>query len=299
MELPFLDPIIEKYIDKWKNDVIKKDKDKVIAIDGREGSGKSVLAQQLALHLDPTFNIDKIAFTGEQFMELIKSPDRKKGDCIILDEAFLSANSRSVLSNINKAMVGLATEMRQLNLFVIILLPTYFDLDRYFAIWRTDMLLHVFFDKQGDRGFYYAYNHEKKKQLYLKGKKFYNYNMVKTGLPICRFRKGYTVDEEEYRKRKAEAFREEKISVKEERYKERVFKLVLYLHKEQGMTYEEIGNIVGLKAEGLKSILKRGGYIWGQSIEAYNNSIVDNRKDMMQLEVSKENIWGGVPNNIE
>ena len=107
-----MDGIMQKFIPKWKNDVLKKDKDKVIAVDGREGSGKSVLAQQLAVHLDPNFNLSKIAFSAEEFMAMIKSPERKKGDCIILDEAFLAANSRSSMSTINRAMVGLATEMR-------------------------------------------------------------------------------------------------------------------------------------------------------------------------------------------
>jgi energy-coupling factor transporter ATP-binding protein EcfA2 len=275
MELPFLDPIILQYVPNWQKDVLKRDKDKVIVVDGREGCGKSVLAQQLASHLDPEFNINKIAFNAEQFMSMIKSPDRKKGDCIILDEAFLASNARSSLSQVNKAMVGLATEMRQLNLFVIIVLPTYFDLDRYFAIWRTDMLLHVFFNKEGDRGFYYAYNHEKKKSLYLKGKKFYNYNMVKTGLPVCRFRKGYVVDEEEYRKKKAEAFRENKGMTKlEQRYKDRCYKLVVYLHKEKGLEYEEIGNIIGLKYEGIKSIIKGEGVDFGGGVGGNISNIV-------------------------
>jgi ABC-type antimicrobial peptide transport system ATPase subunit len=129
-----MDKIMMQFIPKWKREVLTKDQDKVIGIDGREGSGKSVLAQQLAVELDPNFNIDKIAFNADKFMRMIKDPARKKGDCIILDEAFLSANSRSAMSTINKSMVGLATEMRQLNLFVIVVLPSFFDLDKYFAL---------------------------------------------------------------------------------------------------------------------------------------------------------------------
>lgn len=213
-------------IPRWKNDVLKKDKDKVIVIDGREGSGKSALAQQLASNLDPEFNIDKITFTAEEFMNAVKSPSRKKGDCIILDEAFLAANSRSAMSQINKAMVGLATEMRQLNLFVIICLPSFFDLDKYFALWRTDLLIHTYFDKQGNRGRYILWGASKKKQLYLNGKKFYNYSCVKSPYPACRFNKGYAVEEEEYRKRKQEAFRKEKVSQREVMWKERALKLI-------------------------------------------------------------------------
>lgn len=275
MNLPYLDPVVQKFVPNWIKDVVKKDKDKVIVVDGREGSGKSVLAQQLAAHLDPTFNIDKIAFNADEFMAMIKSPDRKKGDCIILDEAFLAANARSAMSSINRAMIGLATEMRQLNLFVIIVLPTYFDLDKYFAIWRTDILLHVFFNKTGDRGFYYCYNHEKKKSLYLKGKKFYNYNMVKTGLPVCRFRKGYVVDEDIYREKKQSAFRVEKTTRLEERYKDRLIKLINML-EQKGISLKEIGDAIGLAPASVSKMLYREGGGFRQGLQTHINTFVNN-----------------------
>jgi len=275
-----MDKIMMQFIPKWKREVLTKDQDKVIGIDGREGSGKSVLAQQLAVELDPNFNIDKIAFNADEFMRMIKDPARKKGDCIILDEAFLSANSRSAMSKINKSMVGLATEMRQLNLFVIVVLPSFFDLDKYFALWRTDTLLHVYFDKHGNRGRYIAFNHNKKKMLYLKGKKFYNYGMVKSGLPPMRFPKGYMVDETEYRKRKQEAFREEKVSAIEQRYKDKVVALCLYLHKECGESYDKIGEILTMKGASIQKLLYREGVRFGQELQTINNNNLI-QKDIM------------------
>ena len=253
-----------KFIPKWRNEVLKKDRDKVICVDGREGSGKSVLAQQLAAELDPNFDVTKIAFNSDEFMKMVKSTDRKKGDCIILDEAFLAANSRSSMSLINRAMVGLATEMRQLNLFIIIVLPSFFDLDKYFALWRTDILLHVYFDKDGNRGRYIAFNHDKKKMLYLKGKKFYNYGVVRSGLPPMRFPKGYVVDEEQYRIKKQAAFRVEKITAVEQKHKDRLDKLCTHLHLENGYTYKEIAEPMGMKPETLRKQLYRAGVMMGQ-----------------------------------
>ena len=59
------------------------------------------------------------------------------------------------------------------------------DINRYFAIWRSRCLLHVYSDK-GERGFCSFYNSEGKKRLYILGKKqFYNYACVK---PSFRFR---------------------------------------------------------------------------------------------------------------
>lgn len=208
--VPKIDNIVLNEIPRWKHDVLKKDKDKVFIIDGREGTGKSTLAQQLAMNLDPDFNINKIVFTADQFKEVIRSPERKKGDCIILDEAYFSINSRSAMTNVNKSLVGLATEMRQLNLFIIICLPTYFDLDRYFALFRTDVLIHCYLNKKGDRGQYILFGWHKKKELYLKGKKTYSYGFVKSPYPPCSFNKGYVVDEELYREKKKKSFVEEK-----------------------------------------------------------------------------------------
>lgn len=238
--------IMKQRIPAWKKDVLEKDKDKNIVIDGREGSGKSVLAQQLAAELDPDFNIDKIAFNSDQFISLVKDPKRKKGDCIVLDEAFNAANSRASMSSVNKAMIGVATEMRQLNLFIIIVLPSFFDLDRYFAVWRCDVLLHVYFNKKGDRGNYIIFPFHTKKNLYIKGKKMYNYNVIKSPYPVCSFAKGYVVDELDYRTKKAEAFRIRKISQREEMWKERFEKSLFLIKDELKLTDQEIADKLGL-----------------------------------------------------
>lgn len=248
----FVDNIVAKQIPDIRHEVLKRDKDKHIVIDGREGSGKSMLAFQLAKALDPEFNINKIAFNGKQFEDLIKDPSRKKGDCIILDEAFGSANSRSSLSAINRAMVTLATEMRQLNLFAIIVLPSFFDLDRYFAIWRCDTLFHVYFNKDGDRGQYIIFPFDTKLKLYVDGKKTYNYNAVKSPYPPCHFNKDWVIDEEEYRKRKAEAFRIKKVYTRELKWLERFWKLVEYFHKKEGWQLKQLAEIIEIEEDNMQ-----------------------------------------------
>ena len=54
-------------------DIVKKDWDMVFCVDGYEGSGKSVLAQQCAMFCDETFNIDRICFTPDGFVKAINS----------------------------------------------------------------------------------------------------------------------------------------------------------------------------------------------------------------------------------
>jgi hypothetical protein len=94
-------------------------------------------------------------------------------------------------------------EMRQKNLFVFIVLPTIFLLDKYVALWRTVGLFHVY-SKKGKRGFWIFFNRRKKKLLYLNGKKDYSYSGK--GIPSSnfkgRFLDQYVVDEVEYRRRK-------------------------------------------------------------------------------------------------
>ena len=207
----FVDDIVAEQLERIKKDVEDNDKDWVGVYDGEEGSGKSVLAMQHAIVLDPKFNINNVCFTADQFMERLKTAP--KGSCIMLDEAYSAANARAALTEVNRAMIGVATEMRQRNLFVLFVLPTFFDLDKYFALWRCRTLFHCFYHKKtGNRGQYIIFPKTAKKMLFLLGKKFYNYSKPKSPYPTCKFLKYYVVDETEYRRKKAEAFKRRVVS---------------------------------------------------------------------------------------
>ena len=215
---PYLiDPILKEQLKEIKKAVTKKDRDYVMVIDGEEGSGKSVLAQQIAKELDPNFTLDNITFNADQFIKSLKTS--KKYSCVVLDEAFNSANSRASLTEVNRSLIGVATEMRQQNLFVIIVIPSFFDLDKYFALWRCRSLLHVYFNKNGGRGQYLLFPKNKKKYLYLLGKKFYDYSKPKSPYPPCSFPDHYTVDEKEYRLKKSDAFKKRVVSNLAKRWK--------------------------------------------------------------------------------
>lgn len=206
----YIDPIVLPQLIEIKKLVIKKDRDWVGVIDGEEGSGKSVLAQQIARVLDPKFNISKLCFNADQFVKAIKTSP--KHSCIILDEGYASANARASLTEVNRSLVALGTEMRQRNLFILIVLPTFFDLDKYFALWRSRCLFHVYFSIDGKRGKYILVPKTAKKLLYLNGRKKYDYRKPASPYPPCRFTNYYTVDEMEYRQKKAEAFKKRTVS---------------------------------------------------------------------------------------
>jgi adenylylsulfate kinase-like enzyme len=237
-----IDNVIKPELAKIKNAVTKKDRDFVLVVDGEEGSGKSVLSMQLAKELDPNFTLDNICFNADQFLQRLKSAP--KFSCIVLDEAFSSANSRSALTEVNRSLIGVATEMRQQNLFVIIVIPSFFDLDRYFALWRCRALFHVYFKEDGARGSYVIFPKTQKKYLYLTGKKYYDYSKPVSPYPPCSFNNFYTVDEIEYRKKKAQAFKTRTVSNLAKRWRIQRDALVKELYNNKGVRTSEFEKIL-------------------------------------------------------
>ncbi len=152
--------------------LLKKDKDCFLVVDGSEGAGKSTLALQLGKYVDPTLDLSRVVFDAEAYKQAIFKA--KKGQCVIFDEAFTGLSSRSSLSAVNRTLVSLMMQVRQKNLFIIIVLPTFFLLDKYVAIFRSRALIHVY-ESGGRRGYFRLYNRSLKKYLYLAGKATYSY----------------------------------------------------------------------------------------------------------------------------
>lgn len=238
-----IDTVLKSELDKVRYRVEKKDFDFVAIIDGREGSGKSVLAQQVGAYLDPNFSLDNIVFTSEEFIKKIKDPRIKKGTCVILDEAFNAINSRASMSEVNRSMGAVATEMRQKNLYVLIVLPSFFDLDKQFAIHRSSSLIHVYLKDNVQRGQFLIFPRSKKLHLYLNGKKTYNYSKPKSPFPPCRFTNHYTVDENDYRRKKADAFKRRSVSNQARNWLNQRNAYIKYLYKVMTLTQEELGKI--------------------------------------------------------
>lgn len=197
----YMDGFLKNNLDIIK-EKLKQDWDAISLYDGREGSGKSIKALQDAYFCDPTFNLSRICFTPHQFRKAIL--EAKPYQSVVYDEAYTGLSSRSAMSLINRALVAMIAEIRQKNLFVFIVMPCYFDLDKYFALWRSTYLIHVYVDQNMRRGFFAFYNYDRKKNMYIRGKKTYDYNCVKANF-IGRFTNHYVVDEKDYRKLKKES----------------------------------------------------------------------------------------------
>lgn len=241
-EQVWIAPLVSKELSKVKKRVLTKDRDFVAVIDGEEGVGKSVLAQQLAAFLDPNFTMDNILFNSNDFMKKIKDPKTKKGTAIVLDEAFSSANSRGSLSEVNKAMIGVATEMRQRNLFVFLCIPSFFDLDKYFALWRCRALFHTYFTSEDDRE-YIIFPKNYKKLLYLNGKRTYNYSKPRSPLPPFTFPNKYMVNEMDYRKIKQEAFSKRLVSFRAQQWLQQRNAYAKFVIQNLGLNQEDVAKV--------------------------------------------------------
>lgn len=183
-------------------DVIKNDWDMIFLYDGVEGGGKSVKAMQDAFYCDSSFCLDRVAFTPNEFRKAVMGASQYQA--VVYDEAFTGLSSREAMGSINRVLVKMLAEIRQRNLFVFIVMPTFFDLDKYAALWRSRALIHVYTAENFERGYFAFYNIDAKKDLYIHGKKFYSYKFPTPNF-IGRFYDYYVVDEVEYRKRKKDA----------------------------------------------------------------------------------------------
>jgi len=246
------------YIDGWLKRKIdakvlpaigKRNEDFVMLIDGKERYGKSTLAQQIGAYVDPSLigDLSRVCLTPEEIQNKITGFKGKSKKCVIYDEAGRGMSAKGALSEVNKILSGMMQEMGQKNLFVIIVMPTFFELQKYQALFRARVLIHTYKNK-GRKGFWRFIGSKDKTLLYLKGKKDYSYNLIKSKY-TGRFYKGYMVDEDAYEKKKSKVFSEafsNKKSTKEEKFKWQRDKLLYILYKECGGTVKYVADILKL-----------------------------------------------------
>lgn len=205
----YVDGYLNKLLDGFRNAIEKHDTSVVICIDGRSGMGKSTLANQIGIVLDPNYNINKIFYNPKDFLEGLANA--KKGDFLLFDEAML-ISSRSALSEVNKMVILAMSMIRSKNVYICFAINSIFDLDKNLAISRADLLLHVYGSSLIDRGRFASFfravdGQDRLKMLYLLGKKYYDYRKPKANF-VGSFTKAFIVDIVEYEKRKQKGVNE-------------------------------------------------------------------------------------------
>ena len=247
----YMDGYLKENADIIKEQINKADMDFLGIVDGFEGVGKSVLAMQLGYYIDPSLDVSRICFTADEFKEAVIKA--KKGQCVIFDEAITGAFSREAIKQMNVSIVKMMAQIRQKNLFILLVLPSFFDLDRNLAVWRSRFLIHCHFGKENfQRGFFKFANLQKKKLIYFEGKKLYQYpkDLYKWNF-WGRFTKFYPLDEDEYRLKKMKSLSEqdyETLSMNKTRSQRD--SLIIFLYN-AGLSQSEISEISDLMENGI------------------------------------------------
>ena len=166
------------------------------------GTGKSVFIQQIAEaflegvreyhNIDNRLTMNNIVFSPKELIErAFKIP---RYSVVLLDEW----EDLHYWSQLGVSLRSFFRKCRQLNLFMIAIIPNYFQLPMNYAVSRSVFFIDVKFHGEFERGYFRFFSFNKKKELYLKGKKTQDYSCVKPNF-IGRFADGYVIDEKEYR----------------------------------------------------------------------------------------------------
>ena len=256
----------EYYMDGYLHDNLTYVKDRVLnyknmmvcIIDGRPGTGKSTLAAQISYfcsngHLTLTNEI----FTVNQFLEEMKNA--KKGDGLILDEAFDLLNKRKAQSNQNMIALSILQQMRVRQSFIFIVLPSVFDLDKNIILNLCDTFIHTYRKPFGARGQFSVYDIDGLKKLWLYGRQSLSYS-PKIAKPNFRgrFTKFFPLDMEAYEDKKNKALESMKLSEKPEgsKYLTQRNKLIVKM-REEGKPVSKISDLISLKQRTVYDILKQ------------------------------------------
>jgi len=172
-------------------------------------TGKSTIAQQIGTYytskvnefhdLNLEFTTKNIVFNYKDLIE--RAFELPKYSCLILDEGDDMAEHYA--SKVSQELRKFFRKSGQLNLFIIIIMPDFFELKNNYALLRTNFLIDVKFEGEFERGFFEFYSFKQKKWLYIKGKKYRDWTVVPCSFK-GRFIGFYTVNKEEYLKAKEE-----------------------------------------------------------------------------------------------
>jgi len=191
--------------------------------DGMTRTGKSTIASQTSIVIDPSTTLDHIVFRGDKLISTSLKLGRNK--VVIYDEAKEGLDSKKAMNRYSQTITDYFSECGFLNQFLLIVLPEFFDLNKTVALNQSICLINCYTRNNFQRGYFNFYNRKDKRYLYIKGKKYNNYKCQKASWDGT-FTDYFPFDIEEYNKRKLENMRagkeeKEKLGVHEKIWKTR------------------------------------------------------------------------------
>jgi hypothetical protein len=130
------------------------------------------------------------------------------GSAIVWDEFITGGMSSEAVSRVQKEVTKLMVMIRKKNLYIILVLPYFFLTSRYFAVARTRFLLHTYTPDGIKRGRWKAWNYDRKRQMYFRGRKEFDYCVApfRTGSFGDFFKLGI-IDKDRYEAKKDESIK--------------------------------------------------------------------------------------------
>ncbi len=165
----YLDGFLKKKLDKVR-DIVNKDWDAPILIDGPERSGKSTLAMTIGYYLSDT-KLGPNNFASGLGDASRKIKDLPYKSVLIIDEGGLVFRSTDHANKEQRQLLKILDVVGVKGLTIIICLPSFFDLNKTIALRRSRFLIHVYTDNEWTRGRAVYFSNKKKKILYDLGKK--------------------------------------------------------------------------------------------------------------------------------
>jgi len=125
--------LTKKNLENVEREIDQENVDWPIAVEGKEGSGKSAVAQALGIEIDGE-NFDpeeQIAFSGEEFERKAKKigadPSRK---VVIYDEGVDDLMATDTMTSQGRQRVKFFRQCRELNLIPIVVMPVFVEMNK-------------------------------------------------------------------------------------------------------------------------------------------------------------------------
>lgn len=259
MERPtvYFDSYYRSNLDIIKNEGMKHKWDCLAIFFGQEGAGKSTLAIQTAWNRDPTFCLDRVVFTPDEFIKAIDEAEPEQA--IVWDEAITGANVMMFASKISNIIISKLTQIRKKRLYIFLCFPYLHMLNKYFVS-RALFSCYVYARDFDDRGYFKFYNAKKTQILYAMMKEKYTYfpqtaiHKVTPGF-FSHFSGKFPLDEKKYdiKKEKARIENDKDNSNGSDKWRTAFSKLVEYV-KRKGINMKEIAIATGMNYSTLRGL---------------------------------------------
>lgn len=225
--------------------------DNLLILDGMTGSGKTTLGFQLAYYysyiMKKSFGVDNVFFDAEQMIEYAQN---NKNKIIVWDESAFDGMSVDWQNQNQKNLIKLLYTARKLGHFLIFIIPEFRKLQSVFALDKSFVLIRVYVKEGLKRGYWKAYNQNRKRWLYYSELKYNSGNKVFPNTYGKFINVENLIDMDAYEAKKDKAIMSIGDTNKQAEFKvSNIPKEIIKRLKDEGFTDAKIGKIFGVSQQ--------------------------------------------------